>query len=258
MEPTAEALARTYSDRVCPDPWEKVLDYRRVREYAAEHLSAGRVRVGNALDLPNERVRGWLEGTVPDPVRAIDAAIDRGWLDPDPDSETAAALVDLLAHVLAGGSIPVDNYLPAVTPGERVNAAEIRAAFERVGVETRTRNADTPGRATEIVPTCDGTVLGRCLVAMGAPTGAKTSLDHLPAVVWDVPRSVRRSFARIYVRHRGLNYADKSTTRVQVERPSSFIAELREVLDDVIDERVTTADAGLTISAAAARELGVE
>ena len=258
MEPTAKSLSRTYSDRVYPDPWEKVLDYRRVREYAAENPNAGRVRVGRALDLPDERVRGWLKDVVPDPVRGINTAIDRGWLDPDPDSETAAALVDLLAHVLAGGSIPAGNYVPAVTPGSRVDAAEIRDAFERVGVETRTRNADEAGRASEVVPTCDGTVLGRCLVAMGAPTGGKTSLDHLPAVVWDVPRSVRRSFARTYVRHRGLNYADKSTTRVQVERPSSFIAELREVLDDVLDEPITTADAGLTISAAAARELGVE
>ena len=258
MQPTAKALSRTYSDRVYPDPWEKVLDYRRVREHAAEHPNAGRVRVGRALDLPAERVRGWLEDAVPDPVRGINIAIDRGWLDPAPDGETAAALVELLAHVLAGGSIPAGNYVPAVTPGERVSAGEIRGALERVGVETRTRNAGTPGRATEIVPTCDGTVLGRCLVAMGAPTGVKTSLDHLPAVVWDVPRPVRRSFARTYVRHRGLNYADKSTTRVQVERPASFISELRDLLEDVIDEPVTTADAGLTISADAARELQIE
>ncbi|OYR83180.1 hypothetical protein DJ84_08640 [Halorubrum ezzemoulense] len=258
MVPTAASLARTYSDREYPDPWEKVLDYRRVREYSAEHPNHGRIRVGKALDLPSGRVRGWLDGGMPDSVRGIQTAIDHGWLDPDPEGETAAALVELLAHVLAGGSIATESYAPAVTPGKRVSPTEVRNAFERVGVETRTRNADTPNRATEIVPTCAGTVLGRCLVAMGAPTGAKTSLDHLPAVVWDVPRSVRRSFARIYVRHRGLNYADKSTTRVQVERPSSFIAELREVLDDVIDEQVTTADAGLTISAAAARELGVE
>lgn len=258
MEPTARTLSRTYSDRVYPDPWETVFDYRRVREYAAEYPTAGRVRVGRALDLPAERVRGWLDDAVPDPVRGIEAAIDRGWLDPDPTGETAAALVELLAHVLAGGSIPAGNYVPAVTPGSRVGAAEIRDAFERVGVETRTRNADAPDHATEVVSTCDGTVLGRCPVAMGAPTGRKTSLDRLPAVVWDVPRPVRRTFARTYVRHRGLNYADKSTTRVQVERPSPFLAELREVLDDVFDESATTADAGLTISAAAARELDVE
>jgi len=258
MVPTAAALARTYSDREYPDPWDKVIDYRRVRAYVAEHPNRGRTRVGNALDLPSGRVRGWLDGGMPDSVRGIRIASGHGWLDPDPVGETAAALVELLAHVLAGGSVATESYIPAVTPGKRVSAAEVRDNFERVGVETRTRNADTPNRATEIVPTCDGTVLGRCLVTMGAPTGVKTSLDHLPAVVWDVPQSVRRSFARTYVRHRGLNYANKSTTRVQVKRPNSFIMELREVLEDVLDERVTTADTGLTISAAAARELGVE
>ena len=258
MEPTPESLSRTYSDRVYPDPWEKVLDYRRVREYAAEHPNAGRVRVGRVLDLPSGRVRGWLEDTVPDPVRGINAAIDRGWLDPDPDSETAAALVELLAHVLAGGSITARNHSPGVAPGERVGAEEIRDAFERAGVETRTRNADAPGRAPEIVPTCDGTVLGRCLVAMGAPAGEKTTLERLPAVVWDVPRPVRRSFARIYVRHRGLKYPDKSTTQVQVKRPDSFITELRDVLDDVLNEPIGGTHTRLTISAEAARELGVE
>ncbi|WP_435074022.1 hypothetical protein [Halorubrum sp. HHNYT27] len=258
MFPTARALARTYSDREYPDPWEKVVDYRRVREYAAEHPNAGRMRVGNALDLPNERVRGWLKDAIPDPVRAINTATEHGWLDPDPDGETAAALVELLAHVLAGGSVSATSYVPAVAPGERVDAAEIRRAFERVGVETKHRNAGASGRATEIVPTCDGTVLGRCLVTMGVPAGVKTSLDRLPAAVWDVPCPVRRAFVRTYVRHRGLNYEGKSTTRIQVDRPKSFIDDLRDVLADVLDGRVTASDAGITISADAVRELGVE
>ena len=246
MQSTPRSLARTYSDRVYPDPWEKVLDYRRVLDYA------------DALDLPAERVREWLNDGTPDPVRAIDTAIDHDWLDPDSDSEIAAALVDLLAHVLAAGSVTARNYVPAVTAGERVDSAEIRGAFERVGVEMMRRNADLPGRATELVPTCDGTVLGRSLVTMGAPTGVKTTLDQVPAVVWDVPRPVRRSFVRIYVRYRGLNYKGTSTTRIQVTRPSSFIEDLRAVLADVLDERVTASDAGITISADAVRELGVE
>jgi len=37
MEPTARSLARTYSDRVYPDPFEKVEDYQRVQAYAAEN-----------------------------------------------------------------------------------------------------------------------------------------------------------------------------------------------------------------------------
>ncbi|ELZ41003.1 hypothetical protein C471_07465 [Halorubrum saccharovorum DSM 1137] len=36
-----------------------------------------------------------------------------------------------------------------MTPGGRVSAAGIRDAFERVGAETCTRNADTSGRTTD-------------------------------------------------------------------------------------------------------------
>jgi len=58
MDPTVLALARTYSDRESPDPWEKALDFRRVLDSAADHPNAGRTRVGNALALPVARVRG--------------------------------------------------------------------------------------------------------------------------------------------------------------------------------------------------------
>ena len=51
----------------------------------------------------------------------------------DPAGETGAALVELVAHVFSGGSIAAENYGPAVTPGKRVSAAEVRNAFERVG-----------------------------------------------------------------------------------------------------------------------------
>jgi len=58
-----------------------------------------------------------------------------------------------------------------------------------------------------------------------SPADERTTLEQLPAVVWDVPRSVRRSFAQTYVRHRGLKYPDKSTTHVQVERPDSLLTD---------------------------------
>ena len=257
MEPTAHALARTYSDRVYPDPWEKVLDHRRVVEYAADHPNAGRVRVGNVLDLPNERVRGWLNGALPDPVRGINTATDYGWIDPDPDGETAAALVELLAHVLAGGSIGRRTFGVAVTPDRRVGIDEIHAAFERVGVETATRNDDASGRATEVVPTADGSVLGRCLVTMGAARGEKIDLDRLPPVVWDVPPTVRESFAQIYVRHRAINREGKATLSIQEHRPNSYLDDLRRLLTDSTGETVTVGDRAVTISADAARELGV-
>jgi len=138
-----------------------------VQAYAAEHPNSGRTAVGNALELPPSRVRGWLNGGQPDPVRGIQTASANGWIEPDCDM--AGALVELLAHVLAGGSIN-ETFVPAISTGRRVDHATIEAAFAAVGVETYQRHADSDGRATELYPTTDASVLGRCLVAMGART----------------------------------------------------------------------------------------
>jgi len=79
MEPTAQSIARTYSDRVYPDPWEKVEDYQRVQAYAAEHPNAGRTAVGTALsNCRRDGFRSWLNGGQPDPVRGIETASAHG------------------------------------------------------------------------------------------------------------------------------------------------------------------------------------
>lgn len=255
MEPTAQGLARTYSDRVYLDPWEKVLDYRRVQAYAAEHPKHGRTRVGRALDLPPSRVRGWINGGMPDPVHGIQTAIDYGWLDPDPDGDIAAALVELLAHVLAGGSITHQTFVPAVTTGRRIDSDDVRTAFDRVGVDTVTRHRDTDGRATEILPATDASVLGRCLVTMGAPAGEKVHADEFPSVIWEVPAAVRESFARIYVAHRATVFENKRTMAIPEERSLTYLKGLRDLLADATGERVTASDHSVTISADAARAL---
>jgi len=148
----------------------KVEDYQRVQAYAAEHPNSGRTAVGNALELPPARVRGWLNGGKPDPVRGIETASANGWLDPDCDM--AGALVELLAHILAGGSVN-ETFVPAISAGRRIDYATIEDAFAAVGVDTQRRHTDSEGRATELYPTADASALGRCLVAMGAPHGAK-------------------------------------------------------------------------------------
>ena len=254
MKPTPQSLARTYSDRVYPDPWEKVRDYRRVQAYAAENPTAGRVRVGNALELPPSRVRGWLNDGQPDPVRGIQTAIDYGWLDPEPDSEIAAALVELLGHVLAGGSIST-TFVPALTPGQRVPLSTLHDVFTRVGVASRTRHTDATGRATEVLPTAAASVLGRCLVAMGAPQGDKTTLEQLPPVVREIPASVQRAFVRVYIAHRGYVHDAKATTQFLEARSNAYRRELVALIRSVVAAPVTYEDGLLTVSAAAMREL---
>jgi hypothetical protein len=254
MEPTARSLARTYSDRVYPDPWEKVEDYQRVQGYTAEHPNAGRTVVGRALDLPPGRVRGWINGGKPDPIRGINTANGYGWI--EPDDNMAGVLIELLAHILAGGSID-KMFVPAISTGRRVDRSMIVNVFEAVGVGAKTRHADSDRRATEVYPTPDASVLGRCLVTMGAPQGEKTDLDAVPSIVWDSPEPLRRRFVECYVGHRGSHFETKATTRIQEERPTSYITDLYKLINKSVSTHVSHSEQGITISADAARELGL-
>ena len=238
------------------DPWKKVLDYREVREYKAKHPNSGRTMIGKALELPPGRVRTWINGGMPDSVHGIQTALDYGWIDPDPTSDTAQALIELLAHVLAGGSINA-NFSPRLTAGNRVDLEELQQAFTSVGVRSTIQHEDAEERATEVVAANDGSVLGRCLVAMGAVHGSKTDLEVFPSVVDEVPVDVRASFARIYARHRAVSYEQKDTTRITEDRPATYRHNLRDLLVDVTGEQVTVDDSGLTLSATASRTLGI-
>jgi len=109
------------------------------------------MRVGNALDLPNERIRGWLEDMIPDPVqRSTRRSITAGSIPnltarPPPRSSSNACARPRGRELSPSGRL----HVPAVTPGERVTsrmrAAEIIAAFD-------------PCRRPE-TPTCHGSVM---------------------------------------------------------------------------------------------------
>jgi hypothetical protein len=49
----AAAFAGTYDTPRYADPWEAVVDHRRVQKYHATHPDASRTAVGNALELPS-------------------------------------------------------------------------------------------------------------------------------------------------------------------------------------------------------------
>lgn len=256
--PTAQCIARTYSHRSYTDMWEVVEDYRQVVAYKADHPNAGRTKIGNRFDLPPGRVRGWINDKRPDAVRGIDTAIDHGWLEPEPTSDILAALVKLAAHVLAGGSISA-TWVPSVTVGGRVDVDEIQEAFDEVGVETSINRADESSRATEVVPRTDGSVLGRCLYCLGVPQGTtKAGIEGLPNVLAEVPDSVREAFVWIVIRHRGVTYEEKATSRVMAERPREYLDELAALIEDVTGESITADDRGVTIPAAVMRELDFE
>jgi hypothetical protein len=235
------ALARLYNHRSYSDPAEIIEDYERVMNYCAEHPNAGRTKVGNTLELPPERVRGWMNGGKPDPVRAIDVAHAHGWL--DPDAETMAALNRLVALVFAAGSIG-SNYVPAFTPEDEPTATD---ALDELGVRWTRRNEDAETRATEVVPSEDAPVLGRVLVLFGAPQGEKNadSRLHLPDYLDGADEGLRRDFAEVVVRNRRADNEGWNVVNVREERSDAYLDELAAFLSDVLDVDVTRSDKNL-------------
>jgi len=197
MEPTARSLARTYSDRVYPDPWEKVEDYQRVcrRTPLNTQTRGGRPWGTRSNCRPPASVAG---STAANPIRC--AGFRRR-------ARTAGSNPTAIWPVRWLSCSRTSSRVEASTRrlSGNLDRAAGRPRDDRGGVRggrrrNQSRHADSDGRATELYPTTDASVLGRCLVAMGAPARRKTGLDAVPAVVWEKPRidptAVRRDIRR--------------------------------------------------------------
>lgn len=263
-EPSREELerrlAQTYT-RVS-DPWAQVENYRSVMEYVASHPDAGPTAIARACDQPRSRIRPWLEGTVPDAVRAITVASQKGWLSMAWDTAVSRAMNVFVAWVYSGGSISTDAYVPRFAIEDETAATLIKRAFQAVTLQYQTQRAETTSRATEAVPTTHGSLFGRTLIAWGAPSGPKSRTRglSLPEYVHTAPDTIRRDFARTYVLNRSTSRNDRPRRPIQLyeERSNAFRQELRTFLQTIVpDEGVhLSGDSLLFLSSTAAEILG--
>lgn len=240
----AQALARTYGgDR---DPWERVEEYQRVLEYRGEHPDKGSSAVASALELPRGRIRPWFDGAKPDPVRGIDAAEERSWLDVDPGDPVFDGLTVLHAWIFAGGSIQRDTYVPAFAVGEADPAHLCRAALEAVGLDVTEAHVESSSRATEFRPSDAASPFGRFLVgALEAPAGEKAADADITIPEWvtDMPEPARLLWARTYVTLRGTPFPEVHgyTLQIKEKRPQTYLRSLKTVFDSVVDDPATVA-----------------
>ncbi len=245
----ARRFARTYGGPESRDGWTRVLEYRRVRAFVAEHPELGSSAVASALDLPRSRIRAWVDRDGrPDPVRGLSVARDRGWLEQDFDAATGRALNVLVAWVFSGGSVSDGTYAPSFTYADALTRETVRTALGVLDLDTRTERADDGERATELVPTADASILGRVLVAWGAPLGSKNERTDLslPAYLRHAPESVRLDFARTYILNRGHVRSDRMTFPVQVTeyRSPEYRDQVLTLFRDVAEEPSTVRASG--------------
>jgi hypothetical protein len=248
---TEQSLARTYFSSY-DDAYEAILDYRRVQSYQQSHPDAGSYKVANALELPRGRIRGWMGDAMPDALRGVRQAEELNWFDVDPNDSAdplLSAFVRLLAGVYAGGSIRASGWTPHWTVNGPIN--QIKKALDTLGLEYRQIHIQDTQRATELVPRSDGSLLGRSLSVLGAPIQSKnkSSIDMLPAYLFEFPIEIRREFISVYVAYR--RSGDSQTISLQENRADSYHRNLAKLITSVIDDpdSVTVGERGIYISA---------
>lgn len=252
-------LIRTYNHPSYADPCDAVDDYRRVQRAAANNPNKGSQALSAIVELPRSRIRGWVDDdapSMPDAARAVNVAENNGWL--DPTGATMLALAALAGHLLGGGTITKQNYVPTVSEGRRVAPETVSPVFHHLGVTMTKRHTKSDSRATEILPAEYASILGRTMVAWGCPHGGRSEVVSLPDLLDQVGTPGERAFLEAYILHRGVNYSGKATSRLQGKQPQSFHQAIAELIKSVSGEQAKADKRGVTVSAAAMRAFGLD
>lgn len=250
-------FVRTYNTPSYDDPYDAVNDYERVRTWTSKNPDQGSQAASTALELPRSRIRTWMEGGKPDSVRGLDVARSHDWIPVTTESPRLEAFVTLLAWTFSGGSIN-RNWVPSFVVNDTAARFRVTEALYALGGEIEVKRRGD-GRATEITPTIDASVLGRVLVAMGAPRGEKNATTDIqfPNWLWNVSDDLQQCFAKLYLSNRGQQHPAKATMTFREERSESYLTALAEFLQDVTSASVRANGQNVVVSAAAAKSLGV-
>lgn len=255
--PTVDDVASTYNTPAYADPMDAVDDFRTYqREWETTDL--GSQAIATRMELPRGRVRSWEDGSKPDVVRGIEVAREHQWVDQPIDSKPFAALNRLVAGVFSGGSISTETYEPSYSAPDAAVETQLRADLDRLGAGCR-RVLSNSGNVEELRAESDATVLGRVLVALGAPQGPKAeTVDRLPVYLSDAPTRVRQDFASVYLANRGVDVGGKPFVQIQEQRPERYLDAVAAVIDDVTTGRVWRGERTIRVDDDAAAALALD
>jgi hypothetical protein len=169
----------------------------------------------------------------------------------------AEALVTLIAGVLASGSISARDHRPRFAIDDEPVATHLEHALDALDVGPQRVERDD-ARADELFAREQVSVIGRVLVALGCPTGAKSerTVRSLPPLV-DATPTTRARFVDVYVRARATTLPNKDTLQLTEDRPDDYRTAVASLIEAVAGASVTAGEFSIYVSAEAARALGL-
>lgn len=255
--PTVDEFAPTYNTPGAKDPLEAVEIYREYeRKWASTQL--GSHAISTRIEVPRGRIRTWQEGGRPDVVRGIETAREYGWLESPVDGEVFEALNRLVAGVFSGGSISVETFVPSFSAPDEVVDAQLRNDLDTLGIGARMAYSNS-GSVEEVRPDEHGSVLGRVLVALGAPAGRKVGrVDRLPSYLYRHAEVTQYEFARVYVANRAVDIQDRDFMQIKEKRSGQYLDSLAALLRSTTGVKVWRGKGSVRFNDSALSVLGLE
>lgn len=231
------AFVTTYDPRSKSSPQTLRERYHRVSSYTADHPDKGSTAVASALGLPRSQIRPWVDSdSRPDCVHGIETLTERGWLPETWDAPEARGLNALVATAFTTGSIN-RQFVPRWVVDDTASRTMVTRAMDFLAIRPHQVATDP----AEIEPAADRSVLGRVLVASGAPKGTKNpdTVSHLPPYPANAPTLIRREFAQTYCRARGYERTNPRTVAIREDRSADFRHDVAGLCRSLVSEAGT-------------------
>lgn len=251
-------FARTYSHS--EDPAAVVDLYHDFQRVSANNPNAGSSSLANKLGVPRSNIRRWTDdGAAPYVVQGLETAELRDWIPMSFDSVEFRAINRLVAWVMSSGTIHADGWDVQLVVDDDDDRERLQGTLDLIDLGTT--EPDNPGTAlngTVLGVTPDGSVLGRVLHSLGAPTGSqKRDGDvSVPPYLENGPEDIRRGWLITYLRNRRRT-KDDSWISFGEDRPESFQREFVEFVESVTGESASYSQSDIYISKDAVRALGL-
>lgn len=253
----AQPFVRTYSNRAYEDPWSAVEDYQQVQKIADEHENPSPTSIGNFLGIPRGRVEPWLGKSKPDCVRGLETANSHGWINVTTDGAVFRGLNILVAWISSSGSINKSTYTPYfVANGEQDTSILAEAGVFANLSFTQTQGSEN-GNTVKLRATEDGSVLGRVLSVLQAPTGGETttSITRVPDYLAQIEEPLAQEFIQTYLHNRGAYREDNAFIRFRRHRSDEYLRSMARLLRRLTQEQVTVTDNSIRISPKGSRKI---
>ncbi len=233
-------LAETYGPN---KGWQTVEQYREAHRLRKENPDLARAEIARRVDRPASAVRGWLvEDKTPKPVKALNEAHQRGWIDIEPTSEQFRAINQLVAWIFSGGGVAERAFTPHFSVDDSLTLSTVSQLLRWVDLTYRI-DSDRPERGTVVIPRQAASVFGRVLYVLGVPRGVKAHKQKLglPEYLTTLAEEHQRDFLRVYVLNRGRDLRKNNITGTYLHslRSETFCEEIKNLIESVTEGTAT-------------------